>query len=119
MSVDRKIINNIKVLTPTSKKVPVYMLLDSDVLSWFKSRGRGYQRFINDVLKAYKEASGGETDSSLVEYAQECFNEFYAQCFWHLRKDLKVTISEIPLIVDGLKKYGGREGYIKAGKLCQ
>ncbi len=30
--------------------------IDSDVLEWFKSRGRGYQTQINTLLRAYMEA---------------------------------------------------------------
>jgi uncharacterized protein (DUF4415 family) len=37
-------------------KVPVGLKLDSDVLQWFKSRGRGYQTRINAVLRRYMEA---------------------------------------------------------------
>ena len=32
--------------------------LDSDVLEWFQSMGKGYQTKINAVLKAYKSAHG-------------------------------------------------------------
>ena len=37
-------------------KVPVGLKLDSDVLAWFKARGRGYQTRINAVLRRYVEA---------------------------------------------------------------
>lgn len=37
-------------------KVPVGLKLDSDVLDWFKARGRGYQTRINAVLRRYMEA---------------------------------------------------------------
>lgn len=37
-------------------KIPVGLKLDSDVLSWFKARGRGYQTRINTVLRRYMEA---------------------------------------------------------------
>ena len=33
--------------------------LDSDVLDWFKSMGKGYQTKINAVLRAYKAAHQG------------------------------------------------------------
>jgi uncharacterized protein (DUF4415 family) len=41
---------------PESKKKQVTMRLDSDVLDWFKSQGKGYQTKINSILKAYKNA---------------------------------------------------------------
>lgn len=37
-------------------KKPVGLKLDDDVLSWFKSQGRGYQTRINAVLRRYIEA---------------------------------------------------------------
>ena len=39
-----------------SFKMPVGLRLDSDVLSWFKSNGKGYQSRINAVLRKYMEA---------------------------------------------------------------
>ena len=37
-------------------KAQVTLRVDSDVLEWFKSQGRGYQTQINTLLKAYMEA---------------------------------------------------------------
>jgi uncharacterized protein (DUF4415 family) len=37
-------------------KTQVTLRIDSDVLEWFKSRGRGYQTQINSLLRAYMEA---------------------------------------------------------------
>jgi len=39
-----------------SEKVKVGIRLDSDVVEWFKSTGKGYQTRINAVLKSYMEA---------------------------------------------------------------
>ncbi len=42
---------------PNSKtKTQVTLPIDSDVLEWFKSQGRGYQTQINSLLRAYMEA---------------------------------------------------------------
>lgn len=42
---------------PASKnKAQVTLRIDSDVLEWFKSQGRGYQTQINTLLRAYMEA---------------------------------------------------------------
>ena len=43
-------------LPPTKTKSQVTLRLDSDVLEWFKSQGRGYQTQINQLLRAYMEA---------------------------------------------------------------
>lgn len=34
-------------------KVPVHMYLDEEIVTWFKSEGKGYQTRINSVLKSY------------------------------------------------------------------
>ena len=35
------------------KKVPITIRLDSDVVAWFRSMGKGYQTHINAVLRTY------------------------------------------------------------------
>ena len=44
-------------LRPVAPKASIALRLDSDVLSWFKAQGVGYQTRINAVLRAFKEAS--------------------------------------------------------------
>ena len=46
-----------KGLKPVANKTQITLRLDTDVLEWFKSQGRGYQTHINTLLKAYKEAN--------------------------------------------------------------
>jgi uncharacterized protein (DUF4415 family) len=42
---------------PVAKaKAQVTLRIDSDVLAWFRSQGRGYQTQINQLLRAYMEA---------------------------------------------------------------
>ncbi len=41
------------------RKERVGIRLDRDVLNWFRSKGRGYQTHINDVLRRYMEAQRG------------------------------------------------------------
>lgn len=43
-------------LPVTKNKAQVTLRIDSDVLEWFKSQGRGYQTQINQLLRAYMEA---------------------------------------------------------------
>ena len=38
------------------KKKPVTLRIDADVLSWFKSLGKGYQTRINSVLRSFYNA---------------------------------------------------------------
>lgn len=39
-----------------SRKVPITIRLDPDVLAWFRSLGKGYQTHINAILRTYMEA---------------------------------------------------------------
>ncbi len=43
---------NAKMITPITKQA-VSIRLDSDILDWFKSQGKGYQSTINNVLRTY------------------------------------------------------------------
>ena len=46
---------NAEVVIPQPKQA-ISLRVDSDVLEWFKSHGRGYQTRMNAVLRAYMEA---------------------------------------------------------------
>lgn len=39
-----------------SRKTPVNLRLDADVLEWFRAQGKGYQTRINAVLRTFYEA---------------------------------------------------------------
>ncbi len=43
---------NAQMVTPITK-TPISIRLDSDILEWFKSHGKGYQTLINNVLRSY------------------------------------------------------------------
>ena len=45
---------NAKMVEPITKQ-SISIRLDSDVLEWFKSQGKGYQTSINNVLRTYVE----------------------------------------------------------------
>ena len=45
-----------KGLNPVQNKSQITLRIDTDVLSWFKSQGKGYQTNINALLKAYMKA---------------------------------------------------------------
>ncbi len=44
-------------LQPVPLKTSVSLRIDSDVLAWFKAKGSGYQTRINEVLRAFRDAS--------------------------------------------------------------
>lgn len=43
-------------LPADKNKAQVTLRIDSEVLEWFKSQGKGYQTQINSLLRAYMEA---------------------------------------------------------------
>jgi hypothetical protein len=55
--------------------------------------------------------------STRLELAQQFFKEYYASCFWHLRPDLIVTEEMLPIIIKGLRTYGGIRGVQAAALL--
>jgi uncharacterized protein (DUF4415 family) len=42
------------------EKEQISIRLDKDMLEWFRARGKGYQREINALLRAYMEAHQGK-----------------------------------------------------------
>ena len=46
-------------MPPSKQAIPVR--IDRDMLNFFKSQGRSYQRRINAVLRSYMEAKQGRT----------------------------------------------------------
>ncbi len=45
-----------KGLKPVPRKSLLSLRIDSDVLEWFRAKGRGYQSRMNALLRAYMEA---------------------------------------------------------------
>ena len=62
---------------------------------------------------------GAEGEEDRLRAARAAFREFHAQCFWYLRADLEITLAEVPMIADGLRKNGGRAGFLLAAELCR
>ena len=54
-----------------------------------------------------------------VREARRAFRAFHAQCFWYLRPDLQVSLDDVPEIVRGLRRNGGRKGFLVAARLCR
>ena len=51
-------------LKDKKNKTLLTIRVDQDVLTWFKSQGRGYQTRINSLLRAYMEANVSHIESS-------------------------------------------------------
>ncbi len=59
------------------------------------------------------------TASEKVRRAQESFLRFRTRCFWSYKKDVVIKEEDIQWVVEGLRKYGGKEGFLIAGELCR
>lgn len=58
-------------------------------------------------------------DMVRIREARRAFHRFYAQCFWYMQRDMRITLADVPEIARGLRTYGGREGFIIASRLCR
>ena len=64
-------------------------------------------------------SSAEARDTVRVREARRAFRDFYAQCFWYLHPDLRVTLDDVPEIARGLRQNGGRTGFLIAARLCR
>ncbi|MDC0358827.1 BrnA antitoxin family protein [Oligoflexia bacterium] len=102
-----------------AKTTAISLRVDNGILAWFRSnRPRGYQTLMHAVLRGYVEEQK-KRETRLAGRAQEIFFSYYTQCFWHYDKKLVITPSNMHIVVDGLRKYGGRKGLVLAEELCQ
>jgi len=52
-----------------------------------------------------------------LELANRLYREYHTRCFWHCPQELVITENLIPLVVNGLKKHGGRRGFVLSESL--
>ena len=57
--------------------------------------------------------------SERIEKARRAFRAFRTRCFWSRAEEPEINEAAIPLIVEGLRKYGGHNGYQAAAELCR
>ena len=93
--------------------------IPEDVLLFFKeSYQDGYQKEIKKLLADHMIKS--QTHNLLIAgRAQQLFIDYYAQCFWHYDRNLQITPSNMNIVIEGLRKHGGKKGFILASELCQ
>jgi len=54
-----------------------------------------------------------------VREARRAYREYYAQCFWSYKPDLKISLNDVAWVGFQIMKHGGREAWIKGTKLCR
>jgi hypothetical protein len=57
------------------------------------------------------------TPEARLDLANRLYREYHTRCFWHCPRDLIITEELVPLVVKGLRKHGGRRGFILSGQL--
>ena len=58
--VEEEFWQNARIVYPHGHESSVEILLDSNVLQWFRDQGEGHLARMNDVLRAYMEAHKGK-----------------------------------------------------------
>jgi len=108
-----------EVMEPRITKKLISLRVEPAVLAWFRMQtGRGYQTVMNAVLEKHVDEQRSLANRRAGR-AQEIFIKFHAQCFWHLAPNLKITPENIQIVIDGLRKFGGRSGLVLAEELCR
>lgn len=58
-------------------------------------------------------------DMVRVREARRAFRRFHASCFWSFDPNYVVTASDVPWVVEQLRKHGGRSAWEAANRLCR
>lgn len=58
------------------------------------------------------------TTAEKVALAQAAYRQYRALCFWYARPDLKLGPLDLEWVAQGLRRYGNRETFLLAAKLC-
>ena len=53
---DERFWKNVRLLRPAQKEM-ISLRVDKDIVKWFRSRGRGYQGYMNAVLRSFVESA--------------------------------------------------------------
>ena len=70
-------------------------------------------------VRSRRELSSAEARNMVrIREARRALQEFHSQCFWYLRRDMAVTLDDIPEIIRGLRRNGGRRGFLVAARLA-
>jgi len=61
-----------------------------------------------------------ETARSMVRVreARRAYRRFHPQCFWSYDPDYRIGASDVPWVVEQLRRHGGRDAWKAAEKLC-
>jgi hypothetical protein len=62
-----------------------------------------------------------ETARSMVRVreARRAYRRFHPQCFWSYDPDYQIGATDVPWVIEQLRKHGGRDAWEVAEKLCR
>lgn len=68
-----------------------------------------------------RRALNPETARSMVRVreARRAYRRFHAACFWSFRPDYPIGASDVPWVIEQLRKHGGRDAWDVATSLCR
>ncbi len=58
-------------------------------------------------------------DMVRVREARRAYRDFHTECFWSFDPEYKVTVADVPWVIEQLKKCGGWRAWRKAAELCR
>lgn len=86
---------------------------------------RSVRRYLSEIGRRGGEKSRRELSSEAardmvrVREARRAFARFQTSCFWSFDPSRKIGISDVPWVVDQLRKHGGRAAWEAAARLCR
>ena len=54
-----------------------------------------------------------------VREARRVYRRLYAECFWSFDPDYRIGLSDVGWVADQLRRYGGRDAWEIARRLCR
>ena len=79
---------------------------------------RRLSRIIPKKQTVHPQRENTLNETERLQLARQAFADYYARCFWYMRRDLEIGVADIPEIARGLRLHGGRQGFILAARLC-
>jgi hypothetical protein len=81
-----------------------------------ESRGPNLYSFSMSVRETLSEQKDRAEERALA-LARRAFTDYYHRCFWFMKRDLVLTLEDVPYIAQRLRADGGREGLRLAREL--
>jgi len=88
--------------------------MDDAVRNYLAEIGRRGGRRSKRVL-----TSKASRDMLRVREARRAFRNYYSRCFWSFDPNYRITLDDVHWVAEGLRKFGDRQAWNKAARLCR